>query len=162
MVEPEEAHLNIGQINFAINGHIGKFIKAFVSSGNFEVDQFMEKENIQKLDILHSDIQGYEVEMLKGANNTLKANKVDYVFISTHSDETHYRVLDSLCSLGYRVEVDSNFSSHTTSYDGLVFATSPTVEPVFTKFKPLGRTDILTSKPEDLVESIHKLLPESF
>jgi FkbM family methyltransferase len=40
LVEPEPECLKAGQDNFARNGFRGEFIKAFVGTGKFEIDEF--------------------------------------------------------------------------------------------------------------------------
>jgi hypothetical protein len=155
-VEPELPALRIGQANFALNGFVGEHINAGigVEAGHaaFEVDSFLDNQKIESIQILHSDIQGAEMEMLKGAQISVKNHLIDYIFISTHSDLLHESVERYLKSLGYRIEVSSPFSSHTTSYDGLIMASSPKVKKVFDSFRPLGRLDILNSKPREIVD----------
>ena len=80
-----------GMDNFARNGFQGEFIQAFVGAGKFEIDDFFRSRKIRKLDILHSDIQGFEVEMLDGARNVLTRRRANYIFISTHSQPIHQR-----------------------------------------------------------------------
>ncbi|PNG25862.1 hypothetical protein CR492_11025 [Methylocella silvestris] len=157
MVEPDEANLRVGQRNFELNGFKGEFTKAFVGKGNFEVDPFFSSRNLTHLDILHADIQGFELEMLDGAEKTLSEHKVSYVFISTHSQELHSGVCNKLTALGYRVEVSSDFDFGTTSYDGMVFASSPSAPKVLGAAAPLGRSDIATSSPADLLARLTAL-----
>lgn len=152
LVEPELQNLKVGKHNFEVNGFTGQFIQAFVGKGHFEVDQYLAEKGIQKLDILHSDIQGYELEMLEGCRSSLANQKIDYVFISTHSQQLHLEVVEQLINFNYRVEASSDFDFCTTSFDGFVLASSPSVEPVFQgEFVPMGRVDIEAAQPEELV-----------
>lgn len=48
------------------------------------VDSIVAEEKPEKVDILHLDIQGAELEALRGAIRTIKSNKLRFVFISTH------------------------------------------------------------------------------
>ena len=96
----------------------------------------------EKLDILHSDIQGFEIEMLLDAPKTLSEKRADYIFLSTHLQAIHTDAIRILESHGYRIEVSSDFDNHTTSHDGFILATSPNIDPVFTDFKPLSRLQI--------------------
>ena len=111
-------------------------------------------EKIKKLDILHTDIQGFEVEMLQGARDVLTRRRVQYLFVSTHSQEIHGTVVQQLGELGYRVEISSDFEVQTTSFDGFVFASSPDVEPVFAKIGILGREEIAECRPADILKSL--------
>ncbi|VFU07543.1 conserved protein of unknown function [Methylocella tundrae] len=159
MVEPDADNLRVGSANFKLNNYQGEFRQAFVGKDHFEVDAFLESRDASHLDILHSDIQGFEVEMLDGASRSLSQNKVNYLFISTHSQELHYEVANKLKSLNYRIEISSDFEFETTSYDGLVFASSPLVAPVLDDHLPFGRCDIPGLAPADLVARLRRFLP---
>jgi len=158
LVEPEEANLIAGRSNFARNGYQGEFIQAFVGNGHFGIDTFFNERKISHLDILHSDIQGFEIEMLPGAFETLKAKKVDFVFISTHSQDGHDIVLSTLREHSYRIEIASDFENETTSYDGLVFASSPRVSPLFSHFQNFGRQQIATAQSSRLFHVVNERL----
>ncbi|MFT0861110.1 FkbM family methyltransferase [Ancylobacter sp. G4_0304] len=157
MVEPESENLAAGQYNFATNGYEGEFIQAFVGSGHFDVDPFLDAQGLDRIDILHSDIQGYEAQMLKGARAALDARRVDYLFVSTHGQPVHQEVRAELDARGYRIEVASD-DHETTSYDGFIFASSPEKPPVFDGFRPLTRNTINNMTPGELVafvSSVH-------
>lgn len=157
LVEPDPACLKAGRDNFARNGFEGEFIQAFVGTGKFEVDAFFRNRKIKQLDILHTDIQGFEVEMLQGAQDILAKRRVHYVFISTHSQAIHGTIVDGLGRLGYRVEISSDFDVQTTSFDGFVFASSPEVEPVFGDIRILGREEIAQCRPQDVLKALAAL-----
>jgi hypothetical protein len=154
LVEPDANNLAAGRLNFKRNGFDGEFIQAAVAPGQFEVDAFLKARGIGHLDILHCDIQGYEVDMLAGGCHALGNGHVDYVLISTHSQDIHTRIIRGLTDFGFRVEVESDFANETTSYDGFVFASRQGVAPVFTNLKPLGRTGIARSRPQELLDSL--------
>lgn len=142
LVEPEAANLDVGRRNFARNGLDGHFRADFVGEGRFAVDERLDAGDLSRLAILHADIQGYEVEMLHGTRRSLAAKRIDHVFVSTHSQELHAEVIRLLGAAGYRVEVSSDFARETTSYDGLVYASSPDRPPSFHGFEPVGRADL--------------------
>lgn len=154
MVEPLEENLRAGAANFAAHGMNGGFIHAAVGPGQFEVDRFMAQLSLAKLDILHADIQGADVLMLVASERTLVERKVDYVFVSTHTQDLHNQVASMLTVAGYRIEVSSDPDFETTSNDGLVFASSPKVPAVFTDFSPLGRVEIASASPQALIASL--------
>ena len=56
----------------------------------------LQKNKIIKVNILHSDIQGYEFNMLQGARHMLENKIVDYLFISTHSFSVHNSCIEIL------------------------------------------------------------------
>jgi hypothetical protein len=160
LVEPDPGYLQAGQDNFARNGFKGEFIKAFVGTGKFEIDDFFRTRKIRKLDILHCDIQGFEIEMLQGAPDVLTRRRVHYLFVSTHSQEIHAEIVRQVGELGYRVEISSDFEVQTTSFDGFVFASSPDVKPVFEKVSILGREEITQRRPADILRSLALLQRE--
>jgi Methyltransferase FkbM domain len=158
LVEPDAACLKAGQDNFVRNGFKGEFIQAFVGTGKFEVDDFFRDRKIRQLDILHTDIQGYEIEMLQGAAHVLERRRVNYHFISTHSQAIHRKVVDRLTRAGYRVEISSDFDDQTTSFDGFVFASSPEFDSVFSGIAVLGRDEIAKRRPGEILQSLDRAL----
>lgn len=160
LVEPDSGNLEVGRRNFEHNGLKGEFLQSLVGHGNFSVDGFLNDREIPRLSLLHSDIQGYELEMLDGAAEALRAGKIDYVFISTHTQNLHEEVVDRLQSHDYRVEVSSGYDEETTSFDGLVFASNKQLEPVFGDFKPMGRLEILKSSKEGRVRYLNEVLAQ--
>ena len=151
MVESKTTNLKAGRMNFRRHGYDGTFIQAFVGKGKFEVDRFMREHDHPRLNILHSDIQGFELEMLEGAAESIGGGLIDYAFISTHSQSLHDSVVAKLTAAGMRIEVSSGFDFETTSYDGFVFASQPALTPVLPSFYPIGRRDLLLSRPAELV-----------
>lgn len=154
MVEPDANNLAAGKHNFGINGYAGEFIQALVGKGQFEVDAFMESRGITHLDVLHVDIQGFELEMMAGSRRALEQAKIDYAFVSTHSQELHHGIVRGFEGFGYRVEVASDFDNDTTSFDGFVLASSPRAQHIFKDFTALGRDHIVHSRPGALLDSL--------
>jgi len=106
-VEPEEENLQFGKANFDANGKTACFSRGFIGGKDESprdarsaptrcVDSLMREFEIDHLDILHADIQGYELEMLRGAQSSLAEGKIDYIFISSHSNELHYDCMEFL------------------------------------------------------------------
>ena len=131
MIEPED--IESGKTNFKLNKLNGDFTKAYISDNSNEtinktptvcVDDFIDEKNIEFLDILHSDIQGYEYKMLQGAENLLNKKQVGYIFISTHSNEIHYQCMEHLKLKGYNL-VCSYDMDESYSWDGLLVFKNP-------------------------------------
>lgn len=154
LVEPNPSNLAAGKSNFRRNGFEGEFINAPVAKGQFEVDRFFHARDIRRLDILHADIQGYEIQMLDAARTTLAETKIDYLFISTHSQKLHGDVVRTLGEYGYRIEVSSDFDNDTTSFDGFVFASSPGATRIFREFIPFGRTKITAGPVDRMISAV--------
>lgn len=142
LVEPESENIEAGKANFERQGMKGNFIQELVGEGHFGVDAFLASRGIGHLDVLHSDIQGFETQMLDDASETLSSDAVDYVFVSTHSAELHDGVHNRLATYGYRIEASSDFECATTSFDGLVFASSPRRPALFDDFQPFSRSEL--------------------
>ena len=60
------------------------------------LDQYILDNQLDSVDILHSDIQGEEYNMLLGAKNALKNKKIGVIFVSTHNDKVHALCLENL------------------------------------------------------------------
>jgi hypothetical protein len=133
MIEPE--NIDSGIRNFNLNKMKGDFTKAYISDCSRKtkakgetpticIDDFIREKNIEFVDILHSDIQGYEFLMLKGAEETLDKKNIGYIFVSTHSQDLHYKCLDYLKLKGYilvcSADLDESYSS-----DGLLVFKNP-------------------------------------
>ena len=161
MIEPELKNLECGKNNFRINNFDGKFINDSIQNsetgGGFQLDVFASKKKLTSINILHCDIQGYEVPMLQGTKFIFENQIVDYAFISTHTEAIHKWVIKEFEKFKYKIEVSSGFDNHTTSYDGFVLASSPKSDPIFKSFFPLGRLEILKSSPKELIEYIKSI-----
>jgi hypothetical protein len=133
MVEPEKFNIGCGIHNFKQNNMTGTFVNAFVSNKKFSessnnfvsVDSIIQDYALSYVDIVHSDIQGYEVEMLEGALNGMANQRIGYFFISTHSDTLHYQCKEILEQNGYDVLASAE---QTYSFDGLLVARSKHIE----------------------------------
>ena len=115
--------------NFRINKVKGHFTNAFIgkTSGMEKctpvicVDDYVNENNIEFIDILHSDIQGFEYDMLCGAVNTIRDHKIGYVFISTHGNKVHYECLAFLATNEFIILCNAD-EEDTYSLDGLIVA----------------------------------------
>lgn len=125
MVEPDKKNLFCGMRNFAINNFKGKFIHAGIGKVKrrrqniTSVDDLCRENKIDFLDILHSDIQGFEYEMLEGAKRMLLEQRIGYVFISTHSNDLHVKCQKALTNYGFK-EVRSVDLNESSSWDGIL------------------------------------------
>lgn len=133
MIEPDPHKINFGQLNFKLNKLKGTFLSGFISDAykkasvpQYSVDYLMKHFKLDNLAILHSDIQGYEVNMLKGATDVLKNRKVDYIFISTHSNALHLECISILKANDYSIVCDADLDGSYSS-DGLIVASSPNI-----------------------------------
>ncbi|HEX8059454.1 MAG TPA: FkbM family methyltransferase [Cyclobacteriaceae bacterium] len=134
MIEPDPHKMNFGKLNFKLNNRTGRFrmgfIDGFTDTGKsiptYDVDYLMKEFKVDFLDILHSDIQGYELNMLRGAAKALGEHKIGYAFISTHSNELHQQCIDELKKYGYVIVADANLDESYAT-DGVIVAKLPGV-----------------------------------
>jgi hypothetical protein len=145
LVEPVWANLNAGRLNFSLNGATATFIHALVGEKprhpfgqppTVSVDQLMQEHGIEHLHILHSDIQGFEVDMLRGATRAFDTGNIDFVFISTHSNALHHDCRAWLERRRWRVIADANLDE-SYSVDGILVAHRPDL--AVPEFFPISR-----------------------
>lgn len=136
LIEPNIDKLNLGKENFKLNCLYGEFTHAFVGRESkdidvfsdwdgkeykipkLSIDDFVTTNNIGRVHILHSDIQGVEFEMLEGCSKLLSNHLIDYLFISTHGDQ-HEKCLRLLRDFQYKL-IASHTISESYSGDGLI------------------------------------------
>lgn len=130
LIEPEPRNLEFGRENFAKAKMWGSFRQGFVgaTSGKSDdgvdiicVDDFIAEHAIDRIHILHADIQGAEYDMLIGAGKALRDDKIDYIFISTHTNELHQRCLALLADYDFDILAEADVSA-SYSMDGIVAA----------------------------------------
>ena len=128
LIEPDRHALQSGKHNFRLNNLHGKFFNYYVSDrpapGKIPVttvDEFLNTNNISKLHVLHSDIQGFESKMLRGAESSLREARIDFIFISTHSNSLHEECKQFLSALSYIIVCDADLDE-SFSEDGLIVA----------------------------------------
>jgi len=145
LIEPDPHALLSGKNNFRLNNLKGNFFNYYVSDTivggkvpTTTIDSFLRTNKIQRLNILHSDIQGFELKMLLGASQYLKEGKIDYIFISTHSNELHNECKNYLQGFEYQILCDADLDE-TFSWDGLIVA----------KYKNLAGPDNLVISKKD-------------
>lgn len=142
LVEPAPDNLDAGRENFARHGYRGQFLRALVGRGHFTVDDWMERQEMEHLDILHSDIQGHELDMIAGAATSLGEKRISYLFVSTHGQDLHQAVIRELEKHDYRMDISADFDSGTSSFDGMLLATRKSL-PRPVPANPPGRVEWL-------------------
>jgi hypothetical protein len=144
MVEPSRKNLYYGKKNFELNNCNGSFIHAGIGNkvdkalNVLTVDEICKKNKIKFLDILHSDIQGFEFEMLEGSKRMFSENRIGYVFISTHSNELHRDCRKVLLDYNF-TEIANVDLDHSSSWDGIIVMKAP-------NYKGIDKLSISTNK----------------
>ncbi len=133
LVEPEPNNLDVGKYNFALNQLTADFTVSKVGHRAWGADRFLAERQIDFVDVLHADIQGNEFEMLVDADQSLRAGRIGYVFVGTHSQDLHYRCKQLLEARDYVIIADADFTHGTFCADGVLVARHralPGVEPI--------------------------------
>jgi FkbM family methyltransferase len=147
LIEPLDKHLESGKINFKANHMEGDFLKAYIGSTSkpphtvkmegeivkdveeITIDDFMERYKIQYVDVLHADVQGAELELLKGANKALSNGSLSYIFISTHGSQVHSGCLELLAKYNFQI-IASHTRPESFTTDGLIVARNDKINGV--------------------------------
>lgn len=130
LIEPDPRNIAAGRENLRLNGLKHSIERAAVgdkrTSGlqavrTITVDDFCERKGIKHLNILHADIQGSEHKMLSGCSKMFERRAVDFIFISTHSEELHQSCISFLEKNSYST-LCSATPAESYSCDGLLVA----------------------------------------
>jgi FkbM family methyltransferase len=144
LVEPDPGYLEVGRINFALNGRTGEFVQATVGTDDAPPAPFdCESDGITRdvpivglrslvqrhghIDLLLVDVQGAELAFLEGGRDLLQSGRVRQLLVSTHHHSisgdpmTHQRVLALLLGSGAHVIAEHSVAE-SFSGDGLVAA----------------------------------------
>jgi FkbM family methyltransferase len=146
LVEPDPEHLEVGRRNFALNGVSGEFIHAAVgrrhnhrvrlvleSDGiahrvrGVTVDGLLAEHRIERLDVLLIDVQGAELDALRGARGAIRERRIRFLVISTHHHShsgdplMHQRCLRFAKDAGAHVIAEHSVQE-SCSGDGLIVA----------------------------------------
>lgn len=145
LVEPDPAHIAVGLANGELNGKHLEFVQGFVGgepgsvrefktekSGPIEmpcvdVASLMHDRGLERLSILHCDVQGAEFAVLSQCAFLLRERRIDWVIVSTHhhlisgDPLTHQRCLQLLLELGGTIEAEHDVQE-SFSGDGFICA----------------------------------------
>lgn len=176
--EPDPANMKIGQTNAKLNDVKGlTFVASAAGSADGEtievvmdsdptkskqvpirsVDSLVKEHNFEKLDLLHMDVQGFEMDALRGAEETIKAGKLRFVFVSTHhyffsgKANTHQECLHFIRQHGGHI-IMSHTIAESFSGDGLIVASFDERDKDFTIESSVNHTDqsLFRSYEEDI------------
>ncbi len=131
LVEPEPANLELGRRNFELNGLMPQSsTRAFVgatagsmgeSTPVVTLEQLVRDLGIGHVHLLHADIQASELDMLEGARGLIAADRIDFIFISTHGGTLHDACREFLHDQQFDVLLDVS-PTQSYSIDGVLVA----------------------------------------
>ena len=139
LIEPVDEHMQIGKENFALNAMTAEFVRAYIGESSkkphtknlegvtvknlerISIDDVMKRYDVPFAHIIHADVQGAELELLKGAENTIRNSHVGYFFLSTHGDRLHALCRNFLEENNFLI-VAEHTREESFSTDGLIVA----------------------------------------
>ena len=145
IVEPDPANRAVGEANLALNDLSATFVAAFAGAEIAElipfqtersgvlslrrttVEELMRSNGIDRLSVLHCDIQGAELTVIDSCKELLANGRIDWIFISTHAYNitgdplTHQRCLSLLQASGAKIVAEHDVHEF-YSGDGLIVA----------------------------------------
>ncbi len=183
-VEPDPSNLEVGRRNFELNGVPATFVHAAVGTPHgatvkirtesdnalrptplVSLEGLMRDQGLERIDLLLSDIQGAETELLTGARELLRSGRVRFLVVSTHhhlitgDPLTHQRCVELLREAGAHV-ITEHSVLESCSGDGLIVAsmdqrdTDMTVETTIVR----SRNSLFGEPEYDLAQAL-KLNP---
>jgi FkbM family methyltransferase len=149
LVEPDAANLEVGQRNLELNGleasatlhaavgreHDTTATLVWESDGlrhknrQVSIDGLMDECGVERIDLLVCDVQGAEVEALRGAARALAGGRIRFMVVSTHHYKisrdplTHQRCLQLLREAGAHIVAEHSVPE-SCSGDGLIAAST--------------------------------------
>lgn len=127
LIEPDKMGLRNGINNFKLNNFktnpTNYFVGKISDKKTITIDDFILRNKIDFVHILHADIQGAELDMLTGSKNSLSKSKIGFLFISTHSNELHKSCSEYIQNFNYEIIFSADLDQ-SYSWDGILIAQS--------------------------------------
>jgi len=148
MVEPDPNHLEVGRRNAALNDVAPRLLQAAAGAehgsmlrlacesdgvrrrvGVVTLDGLMVDHALERVEVLFCDVQGAELDVLRGVGRALADRRLRFLVLSTHHHSisgdalTHQRCLEKLAEFDAHVIAEHSVSvSESCSGDGLIVA----------------------------------------
>lgn len=142
LIEPIPLKFELSKANFELNGFDGTFVNGFIGEvykensiftdwdmrtynlTKFSIDSLVEKFQIERIHLLHADIQECEHSLITGSEKSLENQIIDFIFLATHqSNKPYIKMLENK-----KYKIINHFETF-QSYadDGLILACSPSI-----------------------------------
>jgi len=117
LVEPDRLMFEYSKESYKYHGFDGVFINKGIGNKHITnnqtlncetttLDEILSSNNLSEIDILHSDIDGSELLLVKENELFFKNKKAKYIFLSTHGLETHTFCKKTIEECGYKTLVE--------------------------------------------------------
>lgn len=124
MIEPYDKYYESGVKHFEMNGFNGEFSKEVIGLGTppswtgvknpnvfaekkvVTIDELLARYEIDRLDVLHMDIDGNETIALRGARNALANHTIKNLFVLVHDDVNLKNTREILSTEHYNLTLD--------------------------------------------------------
>ena len=114
LIDANEAYQAVQRKNLEVNGVqnrfylVSKYVAAEVTDSTIAVDPLLEDKGLSDKPVFFKiDVDGGEVEVIKGISTTLK-NKNCGMILETHSKELEQTCIEHLHALGYQTRIIDN------------------------------------------------------
>ena len=152
-IEPDPVFRKSGEDNFKLNGLTASFHEMEIGIKS-NLYSFFVENGIEEIGILHSDIQGAEIDMLRQISPMLDRKAIKYIFVSTHEDWIHRECISILSNSGYRIVCDCDYGSETFQYDGFILACPDEIVEI--EYTEIGNRSISTLVSKEYFDEILK------
>ena len=117
LVEPDKLMFEYSKESFNYHNLEGIFINKGIGNKHvtnnqalncetITLEEVLKSNNLVEIDILHCDIDGSELLLLKENELFFKNKKAKYIFLSTHGSDTHKSCKIKLEECGYSVLIE--------------------------------------------------------
>jgi FkbM family methyltransferase len=139
IIEPVDSHMDLGKSNVALNGMSAEFLRAYVGETSHGpqtvsldgvrvpdvervcVDDVMDRFRVAFAHVIHGDVQGAELDLLRGAERAIAQARVGWFFLSTHGGGLHRDCRRFLTDRGFVIVAEHTRAESFTT-DGLIVA----------------------------------------
>ena len=91
----------------------GRYNQEFVQVNGNTLDNILNQIGLTKVNWMKIDVDGAELEVLKGSSNTLSKKEDLMLLIETHGEHLHHEVIQILDSFNFMVQFERSYDSET-------------------------------------------------
>ncbi len=115
-----DADVNIDNLISSDEELRGYFECMEMTGKNLEFEKIITENKIDEISLLHMDIQGSELNLIRDIRSYLKSKKIINLVVATHSSQIHEEIINILKSYEYKILIESEYGS--IGGDGYIYA----------------------------------------